>query len=165
MTATALCLVAYFIGMTNAEEVCRQADTVIELSEQYDIDSGIITALVYHESRWSPRAKSRAGACGLTQVIPRWTRKPKLTCSQLQDDPELSLRAGMAILNRLLTSKRYANGNMKVALCAYNAGFSNCRSARVKRQGSRYSRRVLRTSKKIHKAASDLESEPEYEVF
>jgi membrane-bound lytic murein transglycosylase F len=165
MTATTLCLVAYLMGMTNAEEVCRQADTVIELSEQYNIDSGIITALVYHESRWSPRAKSRAGACGLTQVIPRWAKKPKLTCSQLRNDPELSLRVGIAILSRLLISKRYANGNMKVALCAYNAGFSNCRSARVKWRGSRYSRRVLKTAKKIHKVASDLESEPEYEVF
>ena len=165
MTATALCLVAYFIGMTNAEEVCRQADTVVELSEQYDIDSGIITSLVYHESRWNPKAKSRAGACGLTQVIPRWTRKPKLTCSQLQSDPKLSLRTGIAILNKLLRSRRYANGNMKVALCAYNAGFSNCRSAHIKRRGTSYSRKVLKTAKKIHKAASDLESEPEYEVF
>ena len=162
---TTLCLTAYAMGFANAEQVCRNSDTVVELSKQYDIQPELIVSLVFHESRWNPRTKSRAGACGLTQVIPRWTKKPKLTCNQLKDDPVLSLRTGIKILHKLLTTRRYAGGNMKVALCMYNAGPSRCRYSGVKWAGNAYARRVLRTSKKFRKKMMEFDPEAEDEVF
>ena len=164
-TITTVCLAAHVFGMSNADEVCQQSEIVVELSEKYDIAAELIISLVYHESRWNPKVVSRAGACGLTQVIPKWSRNPRLTCKQLKEDPILSLRTGIGTLNRILLAKRYANGNMKVALCMYNAGPSNCRYAGVSQRGNRYSRKVLKTSKKIRQIMTDLESEPEYEVF
>ena len=162
---TTVCLTAYALGMANAEEVCLQSDTVVALSEKYDIGPELIVSLVYHESRWSPRAKSRAGACGLTQVIPRWTKKPKVSCEQLRSDPKLSLRTGMKMFNTLLRSRRYANENVKVALCMYNAGPSRCRSSGIKQRGSSYSRRVLRTAKKFREKMMTFDPETEDEVF
>jgi len=162
---TTVCLTAYALGMANAEEVCLQSDTVVALSKEYDIGPELIVSLVHHESRWNATAKSRAGACGLTQVIPRWARNPRVSCSQLRDNPKLSLRVGVKIFNTLLRSKRYADGNVKVALCMYNAGPRNCRFSAVKWHGSRYSRKVLKTAKKFRAKMMTFDPEAEDEVF
>jgi soluble lytic murein transglycosylase-like protein len=151
VSATALCMSAYMIGLPSPEYVCEHTTTVKELSEDYDIQPEIIMSLVYHESRWNPKAKSRAGACGLTQVIPKWVKEPGVSCQQLMKDPELSLRVGVRILNNVLRSKRYANNNMKVALCMYNAGPRNCRFPGAKKRGSFYSRKVLKTAGNLRK--------------
>ena len=164
-TITTVCLTAYAFGFANAEEVCKQSDTIVELSQQYEIPPELIVSLVYHESRWNPRARSRAGACGLTQVIPRWTRNPRVSCSKLKNDPVLSLRTGIKMLNNLLQSKRYANGNIKVALCMYNAGPSRCRYSGVGVRGNSYARRVLKTSKKFRNKMLAFDPEAEDEVF
>jgi len=161
---TTICLTAYALGFTNAEEVCKYADTVVEMSEEYRVQPELIVALVYHESRWNPRAKSKV-ACGLTQVIPKWTKNPRLTCKQLCDDPKLSLRTGIKKLSALLYSKRYAGGNINIALCAYNAGFSNCKSNRIKWNGTSYSRQILKTSKKFREKMLTFDPEAEDEVF
>ena len=162
---TTLCLTAYALGFANAEEVCRHSDTVVSLSEKYDIEPELIVSLVYHESRWSPKAKSRAGACGLTQVIPFWVRSPRVTCNQLRNNPKLSLRIGMKIFNKLLRSKRYANENVKVALCMYNAGPRNCRFSGVKWRGTSYSRKILKTAKKFRERMLKFDPKAEDEVF
>ena len=73
----------------------------------------------------------------------------------------------MKILNTLLRSKRYANGNIKVALCMYNAGPSRCRFSGVQWRGSNYSRKVLKTAKKFRERMIefDLDPDAEDEVF
>ena len=152
-TITTICLTAYALGFANAEEVCKQSDAVVELSQQY------------HESRWNPHARSRAGACGLTQVIPRWTRAPRVSCNKLKNDPTLSLRTGVGMLSNLLRSRRYADGNIKVALCMYNAGPRQCRHNSVKRRGNSYARKVLKTSKKFRDKMLTFDPESEDEVF
>lgn len=151
VSATALCMSAYMIGLPNPEYICEHTTTVKELSEDYNIQPEIIMSLVYHESRWTPTAKSRAGACGLTQVIPRWSRNPRVTCKQLMDNPTLALETGVRMLNSVLRPKRYANSNMKVALCMYNAGPSRCRFGGVEQRGNRYSRKVLKTAGNLRK--------------
>ena len=151
VSATALCMSAYMIGLPNPEYICEHTTTVKELSEDYGIQPEIIMSLVYHESRWNPKAKSRAGACGLTQVIPKWVKEPRVSCQQLMKDPKLSLRTGVKMLNRVLRPSRYANGNMSVALCMYNAGPQKCRSKNIQRRGSGYSRKVLKTAGNLRK--------------
>ena len=164
-TITTICLTAYALGFANAEEVCKQSDAVVELSQQYEIPPELIVSLVYHESRWNPHARSRAGACGLTQVIPRWTRAPRVSCNKLKNDPTLSLRTGVGMLSNLLRSRRYADGNIKVALCMYNAGPRQCRHNSVKRRGNSYARKVLKTSKKFRDKMLTFDPESEDEVF
>jgi soluble lytic murein transglycosylase-like protein len=67
---------------------------------------------------------SSAGACGLTQVIPKWTGGPetkgiKYTCQQLKD-PEISIKVGAQILSYNI--RVYGKGNKDKGLCFYNAG-------------------------------------------
>ncbi|HXF94700.1 MAG TPA: lytic transglycosylase domain-containing protein [Gemmatimonadales bacterium] len=90
----------------------------VALSEGIDPDLGF--RLVYVESRFNPRAKSKAGALGLTQVLPSTARlyEPGLTNEQLYDR-ETNLRLGFRYLRDLL--ERY-DGNLETALLAYNRG-------------------------------------------
>lgn len=90
----------------------------IALSEGIDPDLGF--RLVRVESRFKPRAKSHAGALGLTQVLPSTARlyEPGLTHEQLYDR-DTNLRLGFRYLRDLL--ERY-DGNLETALLAYNRG-------------------------------------------
>lgn len=90
----------------------------VALSEQ--LNPGLAFPLVRIESRFNVRAKSKAGALGLTQVLPSTARlyEPGLTNEQLYDR-DTNLRLGFRYLRDLL--ERY-DGNLERALLAYNRG-------------------------------------------
>jgi soluble lytic murein transglycosylase-like protein len=93
---------------------------------------------------------SYAGACGLTQVLPKYSKKyggkdRNLTCDELKD-PITSIQVGGRILNYWLT--KYSKGNYKVALCGYNAGF-RCKGDNPNKQGMRYAKKVLQRARTI----------------
>ena len=90
----------------------------VALSEQ--LNPSLAFPLVRIESRFNPRAKSKAGALGLTQVLPSTARlyEPGLTTEQLYDR-DTNLRLGFRYLRDLL--ERY-DGNLERALLAYNRG-------------------------------------------
>jgi soluble lytic murein transglycosylase len=141
----------------NTYIACRYMEHVVDEATKNQIDPAIMLALIYHESRWIPRAKSHAGACGLTQVIPKYTgsrqtRVPKLTCNDLFD-PNTSITAGAMTLRHWIYS--YGRGNTKVGLCGYNAGF-RCKGKTPHRSGMSYARTVLRTSERINRKVSEL---------
>jgi len=152
-TAELICAAILAIGMPRAEYACEHMDTVVKYSEEYNIDPVILTALIYVESRWNPKVKSKAGACGLTQVIPKFSRKfGYVGCSRLQKDPALAIRKGAQILSYWIYG--YAKKNVTIGLCAYNAGYV-CRGKNKSKRGIYYARKVLRMSRKI-----DLEMIP-----
>jgi soluble lytic murein transglycosylase-like protein len=90
----------------------------IALSEGLTPD--VAFAMVRLESAFDTRAKSHAGALGLTQVLPSTARlyEPGLTDEQLYDR-DTNLRIGFRYLVDLL--ERY-EGDMERALLAYNRG-------------------------------------------
>jgi soluble lytic murein transglycosylase-like protein len=90
----------------------------IALSEGLTPD--VAFAMVRLESAFDTRAKSHAGALGLTQVLPSTARlyEPGLTDQQLYDR-DTNLRIGFRYLVDLL--ERY-EGDMERALLAYNRG-------------------------------------------
>ncbi len=115
----------------------ERANAVIEYSTSYNIpadlaaavydvalsegvEPGLAFRLVKAESGFNLRAKSPAGALGITQVLPSTARlyEPGLTTSQLFER-ETNLRLGFRYLRDLL--ERY-NGNLQLALLAYNRG-------------------------------------------
>jgi len=88
------------------------------------VDPALAFRLVKAESSFNPKAKSKVGAIGYTQVLPSTARlyEPGLTVQQLYDR-NTNLRLGFRYLRDLL--ERY-EGNpeakLRLALLAYNRG-------------------------------------------
>jgi hypothetical protein len=94
------------------------AGLVRRIAREEGVDENQFLALVYQESRFNPCAKSPAGAIGLAQVMPG-------TAGDLGVDPyniEQNLRGGARYYKQQL---RKYNGNVSLALAAYNAGAGN----------------------------------------
>ena len=103
---------------------CRYEKKILKEAHQHGIDPYLLASLIYVESNFRPHVVSRAGACGLTQVIPKWTgsletRGKKYTCEQLKN-PDTAISVGARILSYVTTV--YAKGNIDKGLCYYNAG-------------------------------------------
>jgi soluble lytic murein transglycosylase-like protein len=89
---------------------------VREAADRHRMDPALVRAVIETESNWNPRAYSRKGAGGLMQLIP--TTAQRYGAYDLFN-PQQNIDAGVQHLKRLL--ERY-NGNLDLALAAYNAG-------------------------------------------
>ncbi len=112
------------MSKTQAKNICKYEKLIVAEANKNDIDPELLASLIYVESGFYPRVVSRANACGLTQVIPKYTGGPetskkKYTCNQLKN-PRTSIKVGAKILGYMI--KNYARGNVDKALCMYNAG-------------------------------------------
>lgn len=104
--------------------VCLLEDSIRFHAKRNDIEPELLASLIFVESSFHPNAVSSADACGLTQVVPKWTGGPetkgiKYTCEQLKN-PETSIKVGAQILSYNI--RVYAKGNEDKGLCIYNAG-------------------------------------------
>lgn len=92
------------------------APLIERAARENGLDPALLDALVQSESGYDAQARSRAGAMGLTQLMPG-------TAEALgvgnPFDPEQNLMAGARYLQQLIN--RY-DGNLSMALAAYNAG-------------------------------------------
>jgi len=149
-TAEILCLALFNIGMPNANYACDHMEYLVDETTQHGVSSETMIALIHYESRWTPTAVSRSNACGLTQVLPKYTKSPRVTCKQLQD-PYVSIRTGAKVLAKWLKRRTEAK-----ALCGYNAGFTCGRKYRSSHRGWRYSRKVQRFARKIRREVENV---------
>ncbi|NGO55332.1 lytic transglycosylase domain-containing protein [Allomesorhizobium camelthorni] len=104
------------VGAANANPAT--AGLVRRIAREEGVDENQFLALVYQESRFNPCAKSPMGAVGLAQLMPG-------TAGGLGVDPyniEQNLRGGARYYKQQL---RKYNGNVSLALAAYNAGAGN----------------------------------------
>jgi len=88
------------------------------------VDGRLLAALVWSESSFRPQAVSRAGAAGLSQLMPATARGLGLRVDSTVDqrfDPELNLNAGA----RYLRAQIVRFGSLELGLAAYNAGPGN----------------------------------------
>lgn len=94
-------------------------DIFEEASKKYDVPLNLLKAVAMQESSFKTDAVSHAGAQGLMQLMPATARELGVTDSF---DPEQNVMGGAKYLSQML--KKY-NGNVKLALAAYNAGSNN----------------------------------------
>jgi hypothetical protein len=89
---------------------------VREAAERHHVDPALVRAVIETESNWNPAAVSPKGARGLMQLIP--TTAQRFGVNDVFN-PKQNVDAGVHYLKTLL--ERY-NGNLDLALAAYNAG-------------------------------------------
>ncbi len=96
-------------------------DIIHEKAAKYDVDPALVAAVIETESRFHPQARSRVGARGLMQLMPktgRWMGARNLS------DPGQNIDAGVKYLKYL--QARF-HGDLNKAIAAYNAGEGNVR--------------------------------------
>ena len=146
----AICAALIALAIPRADVACSYVPEILERAASHNIRPTVMLSLMHEESRFRPDAVSKAGACGMTQVLPQYTKDPKLSCRALLD-PTISIEAGTKALSRWYNSK-YAKRDYRVALCAYNAGY-RCKKAQqlYSSRGAGYARRVLRRAATLKK--------------
>jgi hypothetical protein len=95
-----------------------------KMGEQFGVDPNLINAIIKIESNFNPLAFSKAGAMGLMQLMPATAES-----LGVEDPYDIyqNLTGGTKLIKGLIDS---FNGDIKLALAAYNAG-----SARVRECG------------------------------
>lgn len=94
----------------------RHALTIQRLAPKYQIDARLALAVVRVESNFEADAKSPKNAVGLMQLIPETGLRFKV---KDLNDPVQNIHGGLSYLRVLLN---YFNGDVALALAAYNAG-------------------------------------------
>ena len=93
--------------------------SIVEHSRRQQVAADLVRAVIQVESAFNPVAVSSKGAMGLMQLMPA-------TAIELgvanPFDPDQNIRGGVRYLRQLLD--RY-DGNVELALAAYNAGIGN----------------------------------------
>ena len=109
----------------------RFADEIREISAKYGIDSRLVRALIYEESRFRPGAVGRAGEIGLMQIMPKksavdWARAKNVPCPEagVLFSPRINLEIGCWYLSDGLRRFRKYKHGTELALARYNAGLS-----------------------------------------
>lgn len=92
---------------------------ISQISKKYEVDENLVKALVNQESGFRCDATSKCGAMGLMQLMPATAKGLGVTDPY---NPIQNLEGGIKHLKGLLA--RY-NGNVILALAAYNAGGGN----------------------------------------
>ncbi|MGB9511081.1 MAG: lytic transglycosylase domain-containing protein [Candidatus Acidiferrum sp.] len=101
---------AVSVDRDGAERLVREA------AERHQVDPALVRAVIETESNWNPSAVSRKGALGLMQLIPTTAQRFGVNDAF---SPKQNVDAVVRYLKTLL--ERY-NGNLDLALAAYNAG-------------------------------------------
>jgi soluble lytic murein transglycosylase len=100
----------------NPQLIHAYKDIIRHYANSYRLEEALVKAVIKAESNYNPQAVSRKGARGLMQLIPETARQMRVNDPF---DPMQNIRGGSNYLRLMLDQ---FNGNVDLALAAYNAG-------------------------------------------
>lgn len=109
----------------------RFAEEIREAAAKHGIDSRLVRALIYEESKFRPGAVGKAGEIGLMQIMPTrsavdWAKAHNVPCPEagILFSPRINLEIGCWYLSDGLRRFRSYEHAAELALARYNAGLS-----------------------------------------
>ena len=100
----------------NGSLVHSYRDLIRQNARAYRLEEALVKAVIKAESNYNPQSRSNKGAQGLMQLIPETARLMKVNDPF---NPAENIRGGSNYLRLMLDQ---FNGNLDLALAAYNAG-------------------------------------------
>jgi soluble lytic murein transglycosylase-like protein len=97
----------------------RYGKLIYQMASRYSLNPMLVAALIHVESDFNPRARSRKGALGLMQLLPKTARRFGILRRRDLLNPRKNLEAGARYLRWLI--ERFGEDPVRV-LAAYNAG-------------------------------------------
>jgi len=109
-------------------------ELIRSVGEQEGYDWRLLSAMAYHESRFSPDLVSKRGAAGLMQIMPAVARQFNVAGDRLLD-PETNIRLAAQVLSKIHDGLRLAPDTpdadrMSLVLASYNGGIGHINDAR-----------------------------------
>ena len=95
------------------------SDLIYRAARRHAVNPHVVAAVIEAESDFQPKAKSRAGACGLMQLLPETARRFGLMRKRDLFNPAKNIEAGVRYLGWL--TERFG-GDLARVVAAYNAG-------------------------------------------
>jgi soluble lytic murein transglycosylase-like protein len=114
--ASSVAAAAAKVYMPAEESIRRYSPIIASASRQHGVDAALIHAVISAESGYNPAALSKAGARGLMQLMPETAKRYGVNNIM---DPVENVMGGVRYLRDLLAM---FNGNLELAIAAYNAG-------------------------------------------
>ena len=186
MTFRSLLLIPAWLGMLAAiayylyeyrnfaVDDTRFAAEIREAAAKHGLDSRLVRAVIYQESKFRPGAVGKAGEIGLMQIMPKraaadWAKAHNVPCPEpgVLFSPRINLEIGCWYLSDGLRRFRNYKHATELALARYNAGLSRANAwkpddlkgdviDRIKIQSTRnYVRDIMKRYKKYCRETAD----------
>lgn len=117
-----------FISFTfsNDNKISKYDNIIKQKSELIDWDWRLISALIYHESRFNPNAVSHKGAFGLMQLMPNTAKRYGVNKnSSIEEQIEAGLKLIESLDNSLKKHIPDDEERKKFVIAAYNIGIAH----------------------------------------
>ena len=149
-------------GVINQESICENVEHIKSAAETYDIDSTLYVSLLWEETRFNSDIKSYNGrACGISQVIPKWTseyikyktqKQRKLEIKRVCDYYNSHVVDAIYEGARILSLYKQYYKKTRIYLCGYNKGYrcdDKDENKKTFKSGLSYADRILRFQNRL----------------
>lgn len=107
----------------------KYGEQIVKYSKKYDLEPGLVCAIINTESRFKPEVESHKGAIGLMQLMPNtidWAVENMEGMENFSydniNDPDVNIEIGCWVLHYL---SEQLGDNHELMSAAYNAGIGN----------------------------------------